>query len=110
MVSFYGSLCGPYAPPGCRELPADERGRRESRLGALPPLLMLIGDADPNLPEARRVHDAVRRANGRVEMFLYPGAEHMFDLRVSAPDRYDGSATRDAWEQVYRFLAEHLGD
>ncbi len=62
-------------------------------------------DADPFFAEEGGDLDAARElvgANGRAELFLYPGDQHLF--ADSSLPSYDGAAAALLTERVLRFL------
>lgn len=67
----------------------------------LPPVLILHGDADSSVPvrEARRLAAVLEERQVPYEMHLYPGEEHVFDVK-----RSPGSAGQDAWKRTVTFL------
>lgn len=73
-----------------------------------PPLLILHGDADREVPVALayRLYDRIRAHGGEVEMHLYPGAGHGFNAPW-APS-YSESAATDAWQRTIAFLRRQL--
>jgi dienelactone hydrolase len=82
---------------------------------AAAPLLVLIGDADDQTPaEACRAIFKQRPGEGAaVQLLVYPGAGHGFDLGLGeaagGPVVPDPAAAVDAEEQVRRFLGAELG-
>jgi carboxymethylenebutenolidase len=84
VVEYAGSLVG--------EPPDD--------LSAMPPTLVLHGDADRVVPvrEASRLADLFAARRGRFEMKIYPGAGH--GLR--------GDDEADAWDRTLSFFDRHL--
>ncbi len=80
--------------------PADPDSLRATVRG-LPPLLILHGEADSvvSVQEAYRLRDAVLGQGGRVEIHVYPGADHGFFN--------SDSASADALRRAIEFL-HHL--
>ena len=83
------------------------------------PVLILIGEAD-GWNTAGRCRDLVRHArvdSAPIELTLYPGVHHSFDVEWLQPGRlsegrwmeYDEPAAKDAEARVKAFLAAHLG-
>ena len=84
------------------------------------PLLMLMGSADDWTPPDRCVERgaALQSAGTPIEWKIYKGAMHGFDepspnrvIRISGRTyhlEYDRTATKDAHDQVQRFLRTHL--
>ncbi len=79
------------------------------------PVLILIGEKDDWTPAAacQQLYARQQAQPGRVRLFVYPGATHVFD--VNAPPRrneygkdlaYDPDASRDAARRVEGFLHE----
>jgi carboxymethylenebutenolidase len=95
VVDFYGGGGG-----GPASLPEDVEG--------LPPLLILHGDADKIVPLkfAFELRDAVTAAGGEVELHVYPGAGHVFNLSYSST--YREEAARDAHKRTVEFLRKWL--
>jgi len=78
------------------------------RIAQFPPLLILHGDADSEVPVAlaHRLYDRMRAHGGDVEMHLYPNAQHVFNAPWSA--NYSDSAARDSWQRTITFLKQRL--
>lgn len=79
------------------------------------PLLILTGELDDWSPAARcRTFVAGASPAGGVELKVYPGAHHVFDLKGldTRQDghvmRHDPQAADDAAERIHAFLAKHL--
>ena len=82
------------------------------------PLLILIGEADAwNPAETCRWLAAHTRPDAeKVELVVYPGAHHAFDIVAFNPGRslggrwveYDETAAKDAEEKTHAFLDAHL--
>ena len=82
------------------------------------PLLILIGEADAwNPAEACRWLEAHARPDAeKVELVVYPGAHHAFDIVAFNPGRslrgrwveYNEAAAKDAEEKTRAFLDAHL--
>ena len=80
------------------------------------PTMILIGDADDWNPASacREMAAQPRDEGARVDLYVYPGANHGFNLRELQPGtrvlghwlEYNESAALDAWEKVRTFLAE----
>ena len=79
-----------------------------AHLAAFPPLLILHGDADSNLPVAlaHRLHERLRANGADVEIHIYPGAGHGFDMPWSPA--YSPEAAADAWRRTIAFLRQRL--
>lgn len=94
IVDYYGS--------GSDDDPADER------MATFPPLLILHGEADSNIPVAlaHRLFDRLHRKGADVEMYIYPGVEHGFNTPWSPG--YSAHADADAWRRTIRFLRQKL--
>lgn len=96
VVDFFGGGGG-----GVRSVQDEAKG--------LPPLLILHGDADANVPVSR-AHElaaAVRAAGGDVEVHLFPGAAHAFNAWW-APTFSQDAADR-SWDITLAFLRATLG-
>jgi carboxymethylenebutenolidase len=74
-----------------------------------PPLLILHGDADTTVPvsSAHRLRDAVIAHGGEVEMHIYSGAKHGFNL--PGIPAYSEEAALDGWRRTAEFLHRRLG-
>jgi dienelactone hydrolase len=82
------------------------------------PTMILIGEADDlNPAEACRGMTALpHREGAQLDLTVYPGAYHAFDVREFQPGihvrghwfEYNEPAATDAWEKVRAFLAAHL--
>lgn len=96
VVDFYGAGSDD-DPPG-------------DRIAHFPPLLILHGEADSEVPVtlAHRLYDRMKAHGGNVEMHLYPGAQHVFNAPWS-PNYSEADAT-DAWRRTIAFLRQHLKD
>lgn len=67
-----------------------------------PPLLILSGESDANMPSDCVLRSAAfRKVHPEVTVKIYPGEDHFFDW-------YDTKAAADAIIQVKKFLAEYL--
>ena len=79
-----------------------------AHLAAFPPLLILHGDADSNMPVAlaHRLHDRLQANGADVEIHIYPGAGHGFDMPWSPA--YSPEAAADAWRRTIAFLRQRL--
>jgi carboxymethylenebutenolidase len=95
VVDFYGGGGG-----GTASVEEDVQG--------LPPLLILHGDADRIVPLrfANGLKNAVEAAGGQVEIHVYPGAGHAFNLPRSPT--YLKQAADDALERTIEFLRRRL--
>ncbi len=80
--------------------------RMEEEVVGLPPLLILHGEEDPvvGVSFARALCDAALRAGGRVEMRLFPGCGHAFNLPWSPA--YARDADEESFALVLAFLRE----
>jgi carboxymethylenebutenolidase len=78
------------------------------RIAHFPPLLILHGEADSEVPVAlaHRLYDRMRAHGGDVEMHLYPGAQHVFNAPWSS--NYSESDATDAWRRTITFLRQRL--
>lgn len=80
----------------------------EDQIPGFPPLLILHGEADTEVPVelAHRLYARMKAHGGEVEMHLYPGAQHVFNgpwaATYSAPD------DADAWKRTIEFLRRRL--
>jgi carboxymethylenebutenolidase len=94
VVDFYGG--------GSDEDPA------EARIPHFPPLLILHGEADSDIPVAlaHRLYDRLRAHGGEVEMHLYPGAEHVFNGPWASG--YSARDAADSWARTIDFLRRRL--
>lgn len=94
LVDFYGA--------GSDDDPPD------SLIPRFPPLLILHGEADRNIPvaQAQRLHERVRAHGGEVEMHLYPGAAHGFNTPWGAG--YEPAIAADSWSRTIAFLKRHV--
>ena len=80
------------------------------------PTLILIGALDSVTPAADCRQLAKRQPPGLVELVVYPGAGHVFDLPEFAGGRrvlgmwlkYDHGAAQQSWAELRRFLARNL--
>ena len=99
-VPFAGAVAiGPWCPEASANTRTD--------------LLILIGEADRLTPAARcrgmRLAD-----DARLELIVYPGVHHSFDvpgldgLHLNHPVRYDAEAARDARRRARAFLWRRL--
>jgi carboxymethylenebutenolidase len=73
-----------------------------------PPLLILHGDADSVVPVkfAYQLRDAVIAGGGKVELHVYPGADHAFNAPFSSS--YSEAAASDALARTVEFLRRRL--
>lgn len=94
IVDFYGA--------GSDDDPPD------SLMARFPPLLILHGEADSNIPVAlaHRLHDRIQALGGDVEIRLYPNAEHGFNVPWSMG--YSPPDAADAWSRTVDFLRRKL--
>jgi carboxymethylenebutenolidase len=94
IVDFYGA--------GSDDDPPD------NQISHFPPLLILHGDADSNIPVALayRLYDRLHARGGDVEMHVYPNAEHGFNAPW-APGYSQPQAT-DSWARTIGFLKHRL--
>lgn len=103
VVSFYGAYHGTpvSAIPTRYSWPAIVTQMRT-------PALILHGDADTTIPlsRANRVRRMMEEGSKRVEMVVYPGAEHAFD-QTGAPT-FNVSAAADAQARMLAFLNSTL--
>ncbi len=76
---------------------------------AMPPVLILHGDADRIVPLSQAIDlDAVlTRAKRPHEMKIYPGAQHAFNF-PGMLIWYNQSAANDAWNRSLKFLDTYL--
>jgi carboxymethylenebutenolidase len=74
----------------------------------MPPLLILHGADDSVVPVsfAYELRDSVQAQDGEVELKLYPGVDHAFNL-PSSPT-YSEAAARDAFAKTVEFLRRRL--
>lgn len=82
----------------------------EEEIKGMPPLLILHGEDDSIVPVsfAHRLHDLMIENDRFVEMHIYPGAGHTFNL-TDLPT-YDEKASSDAFSHTIQFLRERLID
>lgn len=73
-----------------------------------PPMLILHGDADSNIPVAlaHRLYDRIRSKGGDVELHVYPGAAHGFNTPWAAG--HSESEAADSWARTIDFLKRKL--
>jgi len=73
-----------------------------------PPLLILHGEADTEVPVAlaHRLYDRMRAHGGDVEMHLYPGAAHAFNAPWASG--YSDADAADSWRRTMTFLEQRL--
>lgn len=76
---------------------------------AMPPVLILHGDADRIVPlsQATDLDAVLTRAKRPHEMKIYPGAQHGFNF-PGAMVWYNQSAANDAWNRSLKFLDTYL--
>jgi carboxymethylenebutenolidase len=73
------------------------------------PLLLMYGRNDPFImPGVPALLEALQQAQRPYELHLYEQAGHAF-LNDTRPDAYQQEAAEDAWGQLLRFFARHLG-
>lgn len=74
----------------------------------LPPLLILHGESDTVVPVrfAYELREAVLAEGGEVELHLYPGADHAFNLPNAST--YSEAAAVDAFARAVDFLRRRL--
>ena len=94
IVDFYGA--------GSDDDPPD------TLIAHFPPLLILHGGADSNIPVdlAHRLYDRIHARGGDVEMHLYPTAEHGFNAPWATG--YNKAAATDSWGRAIDFLRRKL--
>jgi len=95
--------------PGCVGAPAT---------AMTAPLLILIGEADQWTPAeaCRRLHSHARPDAPPIELMVYPGVHHAFDIVAFKPGRslrgrwveYNEAAAKDAEGKTRAFLDAHL--
>jgi carboxymethylenebutenolidase len=80
----------------------------EDQIPRFPPLLILHGDADSEVPVvlAHRLYERMRLHGGDVEMHIYPGARHVFNAPWAAS--YSEPDATDAWRRTIAFLRTRL--
>lgn len=80
----------------------------EDRIPQYPPLLILHGEADTEIPVdlARRLYYRLHTHGGEAEMHLYPDAEHAFNGPWSW--NYRKADATDAWSRTIDFLRRRL--
>ncbi len=80
----------------------------EQEARGFPALLILHGDADAVVPVrfAERLRTAVAAQGGEVEMHLYPGVGHAFNM--PGMRTYSDAAAADAFRRTVDFLRRHL--
>ncbi len=93
IVEYYGGL-----PRGFRD-----------RVKAMPPMLIIHGDADTFVPvsEARELDAMLTQAGRPHEIHIYRGSEHGFNLET-AFSWYNKADAEDAWEQSLVFLDKYV--
>jgi carboxymethylenebutenolidase len=72
------------------------------------PILLIYAEKDASLPpaEARELEKKLKEMGKRVELVIYPGAEHGF-FNDTRP-RYKADAAADAWKRTISFFRQHL--
>ena len=80
----------------------------DNLMTTFPPLLILHGSADSNIPvgQAHRLFDRIHARGGDVEMHLYVNAEHGFNAPWSAG--YSKAEANDSWGRTIDFLKRKL--
>ena len=80
----------------------------DNRIAQFPPLLILHGEADREIPVAlaHRLHDRIHAGGGDVEMHLYPGAQHVFNAPWAS--EYSAADAADSWQRTITFLRDRL--
>jgi len=80
----------------------------EELIPQVPPILILHGEADSEVPVAlaHRLYERMRSHGGDVEMHLYPGAKHVFNAPWSS--NYSEPDAADAWRRTIAFLKHRL--
>lgn len=80
----------------------------EQEVEGLPPLLILHGETDSVVPAsfAETLRSAAVRSGGQVDMHLFPGQEHAFNLPWSGT--YSREADEDSFAVSLAFLRAHL--
>jgi carboxymethylenebutenolidase len=75
------------------------------------PVLGFFGERDQFVPpDAARALEAKLKEHGkRVEVHIYPGADHAF-FNDTRHEVYDREAAADAWRRTVEFFREHLGE
>jgi carboxymethylenebutenolidase len=75
------------------------------------PVLGFFGERDQFVPpDAARALEAKLREHGkRVEVHIYPDADHAF-FNDTRHEVYDRGAAADAWRRTVEFFREHLGE
>lgn len=80
-----------------------------NRIASFPPLLILHGESDAEIPVAlaHRLFDRLTAGGGTVEIHLYPEAQHVFNGPwASTYSRVDSD---DAWRRTFDFLRRRVG-
>lgn len=79
------------------------------KAGAMPPALIIHGDADTVIPvsEARDLDALLSKSNRPHEMHLYPRVDHGFNFRRPS-NFYNPDAAADAWQHTLEFLDRTL--
>ena len=80
----------------------------EEQVRNFPPLLILHGEADAEVPirYAHELSEAVTNNGGEVELHIYPGARHGFDGRFGP--NYSEAAAVDSFRRTVEFLERRL--
>ncbi|MCS7050024.1 MAG: alpha/beta hydrolase, partial [Thermomicrobium sp.] len=71
-------------------------------LRGLPPLVIHAGGAELLREDAERIAAAARAAGVDVELAIYPGMGHVWQLQLDVP------AARDSVREIARFVRQHL--
>jgi epsilon-lactone hydrolase len=71
-------------------------------LSDLPPLLLLAGEDELLLDDARRVHDSACRVGTDAQMLMGEGMQHDWPLALPLLDE-----SKDAWRTMRRFVEDH---
>ncbi len=98
--STFGWTCWLPAAPGAEGIPAYAAAARAEDLTGLPPAFISVGTLDLYLEENMEYARRLTRAGVPVEMHIYPGAYHAFQLVENA--RVTQAAWRDTVEALRR--------
>lgn len=104
-IASHADLPGPVAPAGARAVPL---AQRVPSLRA--PVIIHHGEADTNVPvgQARLLHQALTDAGRPSALYLYPGADHLFNFALGPDARLDPEAERLSWQRTVEFLGKNL--
>ena len=91
---LWGGEVPPYAAPS-----------RQTDYAGLPPAYTFVGDIEPFYCETVDYVERLRRAGVEAHLDVYPGCFHAFDML--APFRRVSRAAAAAFEERYRYAAEH---